>query len=188
MLEGLKQSNISMEFDKKIVDEMVKDLKEEYIPEIVSNRAIDEPQTIIEQISNTHYSLSLVASLQLECGLRVSESYEVVSNFDKYYNEDTNLLDGIIGKGNHEYDSKDISLSLAISIQSNNQELPTQRTYSNVLSEHGISSHDFRYTFAKSLYEEKLENGENYNQILKDISKELNHTREQMTRYYLARC
>lgn len=187
-IAGLKEANISIECNKKVFDDMVKHLKDtESRPEPQTGRAIDEPEKIIEQISHTHYSLSLVASVQLELGLRVSESYEVVNNFEKYYNEDKQILENIVGKGNHKYDEKPISDTLARAIHQNNQELPTLRTYSNVLEKHEISSHDFRYTFAKNKYEEKIANGENYRQVLKDISKELNHSREQMTRFYLSK-
>ena len=49
------------------------------------------------------------------------------------------------------------------------------------------SSHDFRYTFVRDQYQEKTANGEDNKQILKYISKELNHSRTQMTKFYLSR-
>ncbi|WP_415397615.1 hypothetical protein [Sulfurimonas sp. CS5] len=187
-IEGLKESNVSIEFDKKIIDDLVKDFKVNNIkPDFQTNRAIDNPEKIIESISNTHYSLSLVAQVQYECGLRVREAYAVVGHIEKYFKEDSQTLEGILGKGNHIYNSKNISYSLATAIEANTEKLPTQTTYSNVLSEYGVKSHDFRYTYAKNLYEKKTTEGENYKEVLKDVSKELNHTREQMTRFYLAR-
>lgn len=187
-IEGLKESNISIDFDKKTVDDAVKDFKvNNSKPYFETGRAIDNPKEIIEKISNTHYSLSLVAQVQSACGLRVREAFEVVGNFEKYYKEESQTLEGIIGKGNHIYNDKNISYSLATAIEANTDKLPTLKTYSNVLAEYGVKSHDFRYTYAKNLYEKKIATGENYKQVLKDVSRELNHTREQMTRFYLAR-
>ncbi|MDP3302422.1 MAG: hypothetical protein Q8S36_10710 [Sulfuricurvum sp.] len=46
----------------------------------------------------------------------------------------------------------------------------------------------FRYTCAKETLEEKLSNeGQSYHDALKEVSKELNHHREEMTTYYLNR-
>ena len=63
--------------------------------------------------------------------------------------------------------------------------LPTQRTYANHLKAYDVSSHDFRYTYVKNEVEKRLELGQEYKQILSDISKEINHSREEMTNYYL---
>jgi hypothetical protein len=41
--------------------------------------------------------------LQAETGLRVAEALEVTKNFEKYYNQENSTLNGVIGKGNHEY-------------------------------------------------------------------------------------
>ncbi len=188
-IEGLKESNVSMEFDnKKVIDDLVKKFKDNEVkPNFQTNRAIENPQVIIQSIANTHYSLSLVASVQLECGLRVQESYAVVQNFERYYNEVSQTLEGIIGKGNHMYGVKHLSFSLATAIQANTQALPTLKTYSNVLREYGVKSHDFRYTYAKNIYEQKMASGENYKLVLKEVSEQLNHSRCSMTNFYLAR-
>jgi integrase len=187
-ITGLQESNISIDCDKKVFDAMVKNLKDtEPKPELETGRAIDSAEKIIEQISNTHNSLSLVASVQLELGLRVSEAYEVVNNFEKYYNEENQTLEKIVGKGNLQYDSKPISDNLVRAIQQNSEELPTLRTYANILDKYEISSHDFRYTFAKNFYEEKTSNSENHKDILKELSRQLNHSRESMSKFYLSK-
>jgi len=187
-ISGLKESNISIEFDKKIIDDAVKDFKANNIkPDFETGRAIDNPNEIIEKISHTHYPLSLVSRLQIECGLRVSEAYEVVRNFKNYFQELSQSLEGVVGKGNHMYESKGISYQLATAIEANTDKLPTQTTYNNVLSEYGVKSHDFRFTYAKNLYEKKIAAGENHKQVMKNISKELNHSRPSMSRFYLAR-
>lgn len=117
-ITGLQESNISIDCDKKVFDNMVKNLKDtEPKPELETGRAVNEPEKIIEQISHTHYSLSLVASVQLELGLRVSEAYEVVNNLEKYYSEENQTLEKIVGKGNQQYDSKPISDNLVRAIQ-----------------------------------------------------------------------
>ena len=66
--------------------------------------------------------------------------------------------------------------------------MPHYNTYSKDLKAVGISkSHNFRVTYSKDLLQHKLEQGKEYKDVLKEVSKEINHHRPQMTEYYLAR-
>ena len=133
------------------------------------------------------YESYTIAKLQAETGLRVNEAMEVVRNFEKYYNPENNTLEGVIGKGNHEYAPKEISYQLAQEIQKM-ENIPHYNTYNKDLKEVGINrSHDFRVTYAKNLLEHKLEQGTPYKEALKEVSQEINHHRPEMTEYYLAR-
>ena len=112
---------------------------------------------------------------------------EVAKNFSKYYNEESSKLEGVIGKGNHEYAPKEISYQLAQEIQKM-ENIPHYNTYNKDLKEVGINrSHDFRVTYAKDLLQHKLEQGISYKVALKEVSQEINHHRPEMTEYYLAR-
>ena len=96
-------------------------------------------------------------------------------------------MEGVVGKGNHEYQPKEISSQLAKEIQKIDN-LPHYNTYSKDLKEVGIDrSHDFRVTYAKDLLEQKLEQGKEYREALKEVSQEINHHRAEMTEYYLSR-
>ena len=182
MLEGLEKSNVDMLVSKDVFEEKMLEIRE--MPDInpMEGRAINEADKLIDDLYEKSYEIAVVAQTQLELGFRVSEAFEVVENIDKYY-VDGKLI-GVIGKGNHEYDAKDITSSLFERIKLVDN-LPTQRTYANHLKAYDVSSHDFRYTYVKNEVEKRLELGQEYKQILADISKEINHSREEMTNYYL---
>ena len=66
--------------------------------------------------------------------------------------------------------------------------MPSQETYRKDLREVGVEQpKDMRLTYAKTTFEKKIANGVEYRQALKEVSVELNHKRESMTLYYLAR-
>jgi len=68
------------------------------------------------------------------------------------------------------------------------ENIPHYNTYRQDLKSVGINrSHDFRVTYAKDLLEHKLEQGKEYKEALKEVSKEINHHRPEMTEYYLNR-
>ena len=45
----------------------------------------------------------------------------------------------------------------------------------------------WRFTYAKNEFEKKVEEGVEYHQALREVSKELNHTREGMSCFYLSK-
>ena len=184
MVEGLENSNIDMLYTKDVFEEKMIEIRE--MPDInpIEGRAINEADKLIDELYEKRYETAVLAQTQLELGFRVSEAFEVVENIDKYYND--GKLVAVIGKGNHEYIAKDITSSLLERIKLVDN-LPTQRTYSNHLKAYDVTPHDFRYTFVKDEVEKRLELGQEYKTILKEISKEINHSREEMTKYYLKR-
>ena len=184
MLEGLENSNIDMLYTKDVFEEKMSEIREMPDATPVQGRVIEEVEKLIDDMYEKSYETAVVAQTQLELGFRVSEAFELVENIDKYYND--GKLIAVIGKGNHEYAPKDISTSLLQRIKLVDN-LPTQRTYLNHLKAYDVSSHDFRYTYVKNELEKRLELGQEYKQVLKDISKEINHSREEMTNYYLKR-
>lgn len=184
MLEGLENSNVDMLVTKEVFEEKMLEIRE--IPDInpIEKRAINQADKLIDSLYEKSYETAVIAQTQLELGFRVSEAFEVVKNIDKYYNNGKLIV--VIGKGNHKYPPKDITSSLFERIKLANN-LPTQRTYANHLKAYDVTPHDFRYTFVKNEVEKRLELGQEYKQILSDISKEINHSREEMTNYYLKR-
>lgn len=186
-IEGLKESNVDIEVDKMLFNDMVKDIKENAPEhEIETGRAIDNIEQKIEELYLERYESGVLADIQNELGLRVSEAHELASNLERYYNQEEGTIEGLIGKGNHEYNAKDISDELIAKIEAI-EELPALRTYQEDLASLDISSHDFRYTFAEREFNERIENGMDYHEALREVSEELNHSREEMTSYYLSR-
>lgn len=189
MLQGLSQNNITMNYDNQIFDKIVKDLKQNTPkPQFETNRAIKDTDTLIKNIANENYSASVIATVQLELGFRISEAIKVIKCFDKYFNSNTQTIENVKGKGNHLYGSKNISSSLTLKIRSiMNDKIISKRAYQKILSKFNQKSHNFRFTYAKNLFNFLLKSGKNYNDILKEVSKSLGHKRIGMTRYYLAR-
>ncbi len=190
LLKGLEQANITI--PANLENDFLKDFRETFREEmkeleIENGRYIDNLQEKLEALQEIRYESYVIAKLQAETGLRVSEAMEVVKNFDKYYNEQNQTLEGVIGKGNHEYQPKEISYQLAQEIQKI-ENVPHYNTYNQDLKEVGIDrSHNFRVTYAKDLLEHKLEQGIDYKEALKEVSEKINHHRAEMTEYYLSR-
>ena len=191
LLKGLEQANITIPANPSRND-FLKDFRETFRSElkeleIESGRYIQNLDQKLEELKEIRFESYVIAKIQSETGLRVNEALEVAKNFPNYYNEQNSSLEGVIGKGNHEYAPKEISYQLAQEIQKL-ENIPHYNTYRNDLQEVGIDrSHDFRVTYAKDLLESKLEQGISYKEALKEVSQEINHHRPEMTEYYLAR-
>jgi len=177
MVESLKDNNISVSSSSSDFNERVHELKSNDSSIADTNRAINNTNEVINNLNDKNFSHAVVAEVQLELGLRVSEAVEVVNNLDSYLNERNNTLEGIVGKGGREYIPKDITQDLVAKIEL--ADTVDKRAYQADLQELDIKSHDFRYTFAKEKNEEGMSNAE--------ISLELNHNREEITNYYLSR-
>ena len=190
LLKGLQQANVTIP-SNPIQNDFLKEIREIYREELKeiereSGRYINDLNEKLDSLEEIRYSSYVIAKLQLETGLRVNEALEVVKNFDKYYDKENSTLNGVVGKGNHEYKSKEISNQLALEIQKIDK-IPSYNAYNKDLKKVDIGrSHDFRVTYAKNLLEYKLEQGIDYKEALKEISEELNHHRPEMTEYYLS--
>ena len=190
MLHGLEQTRVSVDQNvHNVLREYTSDYRAEFNAvknDFETGRAIQDTNYFLNNLEQMRESSSVIAELQLETGLRVNEALEVARNFDNYYNQENNTLEGIIGKGGQQYDIKPISPELAYKL-SNIQETPSYSTYYNDLKELDHKPHDLRVTFAKSYYEELKQNGYSHKEALQITSKELNHHREAITFYYLSR-
>jgi len=189
LLRGLEQANITIPAEPSKND-FLKDFREQLRSEIKEvnfekGRYINNMQEKLQELKQTRYESYVIAKVQAETGLRISEAREVIRNFDKYFKE--NSLNGVIGKGNHIYEPKPISSSLAKEIQKVS-DIPSKSTYARDLKDVGINrSHDFRVTYVKDKLVSKLEQGKEYKESLKEVSKEINHHCSNMTEYYLNR-
>ena len=190
LLKGLEQQNVDIpsnpsknDFLQNMRQELKTELKNQ---DFLKNRSVDNLSQKLELLEAKDYNIGVIAQVQSELGLRVSEAFELVKNPSKYIKDET--VQGIIGKGNHEYHTKPISEQLHLKIQKIDN-LPKYSDYLKALKkEVGINrSHDLRVTYAKNLYERKIAEGLNHKEATKVTSIELNHHREEITQYYLAR-
>jgi integrase len=188
MIQGLKENNIAVAVDRNYFDTKVSDIKvSEPKESIKTDRAIYNVGMVIDKLYSLKYESAVIAEVQLDLGLRVSEAIELIQNHNEYIHN--NEVNELIGKGNHVYDTKAISSELVAKIEAVDN-LPHENTYRNdlaIVTYNNHTPHDFRYTYALREFNSKIEANIPYNQILREISESLNHSRESMTNYYLSR-
>lgn len=187
MLKGLEQQNINIPVhleDKDFFDDKVKGIKDQ-AETIIENRYIDNVKDVIKNLYEDRTISGLIAQTQYELSIRQAEAFELVKNPNKYI--ENGRVENLIGKGNHFYDSKEISFELEQKLLNNQKQLISKSTYYEDLKKYNISSHDFRFTSARDKFEEKINNGISEKEAKLQISSELNHKREEITDYYLNR-
>ncbi|MCG3686559.1 hypothetical protein L5F35_10075 [Aliarcobacter butzleri] len=187
MLKGLEQQNIYIPLhleDKSFFDDRVKIVKSE-ADIIIENRYINNVDNVIKNLYEDRYISGLIAQTQYELSIRQSEAFELVKNPLKYL--DNGYIIDLIGKGNHKYNSKEISFELEQKLLNNSYDLIDKSTYYKDLQKYDISSHDFRFSSARDKFEDMLKNGISEKEAKLKVSEELNHKREAITDYYLKR-
>lgn len=187
MLKGLEQQNINIPVhleDKDFFDDKVKGIKDQ-AETIIENRYIDNVKDVIKNLYEDRTISGLIAQTQYELSIRQAEAFELIKNPNKYI--ENGRVENLIGKGNHSYDSKEISFELEQKLLNNQKQLISKSTYYEDLKKYNISSHDFRFTSARDKFEEKINNGISEKEAKLQISSELNHKREEITDYYLNR-
>lgn len=190
MIEGLREKNVTISaninkdyFDNKVANAKLY-LKDK---EMRVDRSIDNTEQVVDALYEKSFQSGVVAQVLNELGIRISEAYELISNYQKYFKD--SLVQGLVGKGNHLYIAKEISNSLQhkISLVDKLQKQDTFRKHLNDVTDNKHKPHDFRFTVASRIFNEKLANGIDYAKALKEVSQELNHSRAEMTNYYLSR-
>jgi len=187
MLKGLEQQNIHIPLhyeDKSFFDDKVSLLKDQ-AENIIENRYIDNVNDVISNLYEDRAITGLIAQCQYDLSIRQSEAFELVSNPLKYI--ENGYVENLVGKGNHTYESKEISFELEQKLLNNQDSLIDKSTYYNDLQKYDISSHDFRFTSARDKYEEKISYGISEKEAKLQISEILNHKRQAITDYYLKR-
>ena len=187
MLKGLEQQNIHIPLhyeDKDFFDNRVAILKDQ-AEIIIENRYIDNVENIISNLYEDRAISGLIAQCQYDLSIRQAEAFELIKNPTQYL--ENGRVENLIGKGNHTYESKEISFELEQKILNNQEELISKTTYYEDLQKYDISSHDFRFTSARDKYEEKINSGISEKEAKLQISEILNHKREEITDYYLKR-
>ena len=187
MLKGLEQQNINIPVhleDKDFFDDKVKGIKDQ-AETIIENRYIDNVKDVIKNLYEDRTISGLIAQTQYELSIRQAEAFELIKNPNKYI--ENGRVENLIGKGNHSYDSKEISFELEQKLLNNQKQIISKSTYYEDLKKYNISSHDFRFTSARDKFEEKINSGISEKEAKLQISSELNHKREEITDYYLNR-
>lgn len=189
-VDCLRDNNITVSVDKTVFNEKVLEAKNNDNTVVRMNRAVENPNAVINNLYAKHYHSGVMADTQLELGFRISEAAVLTTNLDKYLDRDTNTISGVIGKGGQKYMPKQISQELIAKIEAIDKHI-SKSTYMADLKEERITSHDFRYSFCRNSYFEKLENSSisnlSHKEILQAVSKEMNHHRSEITNFYLSK-
>ncbi len=187
MVQGLQEANVSMPVSKDFFDSKVAEIKSlNAAPTAESGRAITNVEHIIRDLYEHRFESGVIAEVAL-MGYRISEAIELVNHYERYIQQGEVI--GLVGKGNHIYDPKSITpeLTAKIALVEN---VPSENTFRNDLAmatDGTHTPHDFRYTYAEREFNEKIAAGVSYHEALKAVSEGLNHSREEMTNYYLQR-
>ena len=187
MLKGLQESNITIPCERSVFDRKVAEIKVNALPDTRTGLSISNPGQKIEQLQSIRFESSILAEVQQNLGLRISEAFEVVKNLNAHYNEANGTIENLVGKGNHTYEPKMISTELVEKIRAS-ECVPSPNTYRNDLKEVGINNpHLWKITYSKTIFNQKIEEGVEYHQALREVSKELNHSCENMSLFYLSK-
>ena len=179
MLKGLEQQNINIPVhleDKDFFDDKVKGIKDQ-AETIIENRYIDNVKDVIKNLYEDRTISGLIAQTQYELSIRQAEAFELIKNPNKYI--ENGRVENLIGKGNHSYDSKEISFELEQKLLNNQKQLISKSTYYEDLKKYNISSHDFRFTSARDKFEEKINSGISEKEAKLQISEILNRKRSE---------
>lgn len=188
MLRGLEEQNIFIPLhveNNSYFNDMVSHIKQDQPDTIIENRYIENVEMMINVLYEDRYISGLIADTQYSLGIRQAEAFELVKNPEKYI--DDGMVSNLIGKGNHAYEPKQIPFELEQKLLNYQGDLIDKSTYYRDLHKFDISSHDLRFTYARDAYDKKIEEGMDEQTAKLEISSELNHKREAITDYYLAR-
>lgn len=189
LINGLKETGVSIALEKETINTLVKDIKEDYKPTPPSeiSKSFNDVNGVVEKLYEKSFEYGVLGELLKETGLRHSEAVSVLENPQKHIL--LNTLHSIQGKGGFIYKDKQINESLVSRIyQAEN--IPNHKSFYNAINsiESGKSSHSFRYSYVKEQLQLKLTQNIPYKVALAQISKEINHHRTHITKYYLNRC
>ena len=115
MLQGLQETKVGIpDGAKEVLQEATSSFREDFNKnnDFQKDRAITDTKGFIGELRDIREESAVIAELQLETGLRVSEALEVIGNFESHYIPDNSSLMGIIGKGGQEYNHKELSSDL----------------------------------------------------------------------------
>jgi len=191
MIQGLREANITVSDQAdRAIEHMRTDIKswDRAAPRV--DRTISRPDQVVEKMYEIKRESGVIAQIQRETGFRTSEAYRLARDPEKYLHD--GKVEGMIGKGNHQYGEKPISRELREELRRiDPAKIPSPRTYTSHLREasgrEDTVPHDWRYTYARERMEEKLACGKGYGEAAREVSREMNHHREDMTQYYISR-
>jgi len=185
LLKGLENANITISVDhnlivKSFTKELQKNIKKQ---DIKTGRYISKKE-FQKNLQKLPVKLQPIARLQYSYGFRVAEALQIAKNPEKHI-KSGKIID-VRGKGGRTYKPKRISqamkkdLQKSIKISKSTYQKATCRAFAK-------SNHDLRLSYAKNLVDKMLKEGTSLLVALRTTAEEMNHSRLEITKYYLAR-
>ena len=185
LLKGLKNANISIKVEhdaiaKSFTKELQKQSKEQPIK---TGRYISKSE-FQQNIQKLPSHMQPIARLQYQHGFRVEEALKIVRNPEKHIQN--SKIGGVQGKGGRIYKQKRISQAMKKDLQ---RALKIGKsTYQKAVNKaFKTFNHNFRLSYAVNKVEELKREGMSQIAAQRATSEEMNHSREETTRYYQIR-
>jgi len=185
LIKGLKSVNISIpSHHDKIINNLVKPLKKiQKDTPIQKDRYISKKE-FQQNIQKLPSHMQPIARLQYQHGFRVEEALKIARSPEKYIKN--SKIVGVQGKGGRVYKPKRISpqlkkdLQKAIKISKSTYQKSINRAFQTF-------NHNFRLSYSINKVEELKREGMSQIAAQRATSEEMNHSREETTRYYQIR-
>jgi len=189
LINGLKETGVSIALDKEIINTIVKEIKEDYEPTPTNqtSKSFNDASYVVNKLYEKSFEYGVLGQLLKETGLRHNEAIAVLQS--PHHHISNNTLHSIQGKGGFIYQDKIISNDLLFKIYEV-KNIPNHKSFYNTINkiEEQKSSHSFRYSYVKEQLNIKQNQGISHKDALKEVSKQINHHRISITKYYLNRC
>ena len=185
LLKGLKNANISIDVNHdKIVKSFTKELQKQSKEQPIKTGRYISKSEFQQTLKKLSPHICSISRLQYQYGFRVAEAIKIASTPSKYIQN--NKIVNVQGKGGRIYKPKTISpklkkdLQKPIKISKSGYQKAIHRTFKK-------SNHNLRLSYAKNQVDQLIKNGNSLLIALRTAAEELNHSRLEITRYYLAR-
>ncbi|MCX6075260.1 MAG: hypothetical protein NTW78_00015 [Campylobacterales bacterium] len=188
LLSAFKEINIMVGVSQNYLKNKFNDIKQTTPKNINIDKRGLQSNTVLNDLKNIRYESYVIGKLMLTHGYRISEAMKIVHEPQKYVKLLSNgdyKISGVSGKGGKIYHDKILNHN-EMQLIKNMANIPSKAAFHRDLKQidSNLRAHDFRYSFAKNLFNEKVvEVG--YKRALEVVSKALNHNRSAITKHYL---
>lgn len=190
LLSAFNEVNITVGVSQNYFKEKFTSIRQTTSKNIETEKRGLQSDTILNDLKNIRYESYVLGNLMLTHGYRVSEALKIVQEPQRYIKSLSNgdyKISGVSGKGGKIYHDKILSHK-DVQLIKNIRNIPSKAAFHRDLKQidNNLRAHDFRYSFAKNLFNEKIQEV-GYKKALEFVSKALNHNRNSITKYYLSR-
>lgn len=188
LLSAFKEVNIAVGVSQNYFKEKFTDIKQSAPKNSNIVKRGLQSNAVLNDLKNIRYESYVLGKLMLTHGYRINEVMKIVHEPQKYIKPLSNgdyKISGVSGKGGKIYHDKILN-HRDMQLIKNMANIPSKASFHRDLkqADSNLRAHDFRYSFAKNLFNEKVvEVG--YKKALEVVSKALNHNRLGISLYYI---